>query len=152
MASLNKVFLMGNLTKNPELRYTPGNVAVCEFSIAINRNIPLQNGQQKTETTFVPIQVWGKNAETVSRFLQKGSSVLIDGSLKYESWEKDGKQYNKILVIGNSVQFLNKSSGTNKPDKGQNDHEHKYNEQDAEPPYQQPPEVYEPDDTEPPPF
>ena len=94
---------MGNLTKNPELRYTPANVAVCEFSIAINRDIPLQNGQQKTETTFVPIQVWGKNAEPVSRFLQKGSSVLIDGSLKYESWEKDGRQCNKILVIGNSL-------------------------------------------------
>ena len=89
-ASLNKVLLMGNLTREPELRYTPGtNSAVCEFGIAINRRF-IQNGQEKDETCFLDIVVWGKQAESCSRFLQKGASVFIEGRLVYDTWtEKD---------------------------------------------------------------
>jgi len=91
MASLNKVFLMGNLTRDPELRYIPGtNSAVCEFGIAVNRRFMQAGGQEKDETCFVEIVVWGKQAESCSRFLQKGASVLIEGRLVYDQWvERD---------------------------------------------------------------
>jgi len=107
-ASLNKVFLMGNLTRNPELRTVPGNNAsVCEFGIAINRRF-IQNGQEKDETCFLDIVVWGKQAESCSRFLQKGSSVFIEGRLTYETWtERDSqKKRSRIRVTAERVQFL----------------------------------------------
>lgn len=106
MASLNKVFLMGNLTRNPELRYTPANVAVCEFSIAINRRFIQANGQEKSETCFVDIIVWGKQAENCSRFLEKGSAVFIEGELKYDQWEKDGRRNSRLVVVAGLVQFI----------------------------------------------
>ena len=91
MASLNKVLLIGNLTRDPELRYlTGGNSAVCEFGIAINRRFMQASGQEKDETCFLEIVVWGKQAETCSRFLQKVSTVFIEGRLVYDQWtEKD---------------------------------------------------------------
>ena len=107
-ASLNKVLLMGNLTREPELRYTPGtNSAVCEFGIAINRRF-IQNGQEKDETCFLDIVVWGKQAESCSRFLQKGASVFIEGRLVYDTWtEKDTqKKRSRIRVTAERVQFL----------------------------------------------
>lgn len=107
-ASLNKVFLMGNLTREPELRYTPGsNFAVCEFGLAINRHYT-QNGQEKDETCFLDIVVWGKQAESCSRFLQKGSSVFIEGRLSFEQWvEKDTqRKRSRIRVTAERVQFL----------------------------------------------
>ena len=85
MASLNKVLLIGNLTRDPELRYlTGGNSAVCEFGIAINRRFMQNGGQEKEETCFLEIVVWGKQAETCSRFLQKGSTIFIEGRLVYD--------------------------------------------------------------------
>lgn len=110
-ASLNKVLLMGNLTREPELRYTPGtNSAVCEFGIAINRRF-IQNGQEKDETCFLDIVVWGKQAESCSRFLQKGSSVFIEGRLVYDTWtEKETqKKRSRIRITAERVQFLNGS-------------------------------------------
>ena len=112
-ASLNKVLLMGNLTREPELRYTPGtNAAVCEFGIAINRRF-IQNGQEKDETCFLDIVVWGKQAESCSRFLQKGASVFIEGRLVYDTWtEKDTqKKRSRIRVTAERVQFLNQQGG-----------------------------------------
>lgn len=108
-AFLNKVLLMGNLTRDPELRYTPGtNSAVCEFGIAINRRF-IQNGQEKDETCFLDIVVWGKQAESCSRFLQKGASVFIEGRLVYDTWtEKDTqKKRSRIRINADRVQFLN---------------------------------------------
>lgn len=117
-ASLNKVLLMGNLTREPELRYTPGtNSAVCEFGIAINRRF-IQNGQEKDETCFLDIVVWGKQAESCSRFLQKGASVFIEGRLVYDTWtEKDTqKKRSRIRVTAERVQFLNQQQGGRRED------------------------------------
>ncbi len=110
MPSLNKVFLMGNLTRDPELRYIPGsNSAVCEFGIAINRRFVQAGGQEKDETCFLEIVVWGKQAETSARFLQKGASVFIEGRLVYEQWtERDSqKKRSRIRVNADRIQFLN---------------------------------------------
>ena len=109
MASLNKVLLIGNLTRDPELRYlTGGNSAVCEFGIAINRRFMQASGQEKDETCFLEIVVWGKQAETCSRFLQKGSTVFIEGRLVYDQWtEKDTqKKRSRVRVTAERVQFL----------------------------------------------
>ena len=108
MASLNKVFLMGNLTRDPELRYIPGtNSAVCEFGIAVNRRFMQAGGQEKDETCFVEIVVWGKQAESCSRYLQKGASVLIEGRLVYDQWvERDTqKKRSRLRVTAERVQF-----------------------------------------------
>ena len=108
MASLNKVFLMGNLTRDPELRYIPGtNSAVCEFGIAVNRRFVQAGGQEKDETCFVEIVVWGKQAESCSRYLQKGASVLIEGRLVYDQWvERDTqKKRSRLRVTAERVQF-----------------------------------------------
>ena len=109
MASLNKVLLIGNLTRDPELRYlTGGNSAVCEFGIAINRRFMQASGPEKDETCFLEIVVWGKQAETCSRFLQKGSTVFIEGRLVYDQWtEKDSqKKRSRVRVTAERVQFL----------------------------------------------
>lgn len=116
-AYLNKVFLMGNLTREPELRYTPGtNSAVCEFGIAVNRRF-IQNGQEKDETCFVDIVAWGKQAETCSRFLQKGSGALVEGRLVFDQWvEKDTqKKRSRIRVTAEHVQFLNSARRDDAP-------------------------------------
>ena len=109
-ASLNKVLLIGNLTRNPEIRYTPCGSAVCEFGIAINRRFMQANGQEKEETCFVDITVWGKQAESSSRFLQKGSSVLVEGRLVYDQWtEKEtGNKRSRLRVYAERVQFLDR--------------------------------------------
>ena len=109
MASFNKVLLMGNLTREPDLRYTSGNsVAVCEFGIAINRRFTQGDGQAKDETCFVDIVVWGKQGESCQRFLKKGASVFIEGRLVYEQWaERDTqKRRSRLRVTAERVQFL----------------------------------------------
>jgi len=110
MASLNKVLLMGNLTRNPEIRYTPGGSAVCEFGMAVNRRFMQANGQEKDETCFVDITVWGKQAESSSRFLQKGSSVFVEGRLVYDQWtEKEtGNKRSRLRIYAERVQFLDR--------------------------------------------
>ncbi len=108
MPSLNRVLLMGNLTRDPELRYTPGGSAVCELGLAVNRRFTQGNGEVKDETTFVDIVVWGKQAETAQRYLQKGAGVFVEGRLVYETWtEKDTqKKRSRIRVVAERLQFL----------------------------------------------
>jgi single-strand DNA-binding protein len=107
MASLNKVILIGNLTREPELRYTSSGTAVCEFGLAVNRRFT-QNGQPQEETTFVDIVVWSKSAESCGRFLSKGSQAMIEGRLKLEQWEdqQTGQRRQKLNVVAENVQFL----------------------------------------------
>ena len=127
MASLNKVLLMGNLTRNPEIRYTPGGSAVCEFGMAINRRFMQANGQEKEETCFVDITVWGKQAESTSRFVQKGSSVFIEGRLVFDQWEEKetGNKRSRLRIYAERVQFLDRRDGgsgaprTDMPEGGQ---------------------------------
>jgi single-strand DNA-binding protein len=108
MAYLNKVLLIGNLTKDPELRYTASGTAVCDFSLAVNR-VYTSNGEKKEETCFIDINVWGRQAESVSKYLHKGSSAFIEGRLQLDQWEdKETRQKrSRIKVVADRVQFLN---------------------------------------------
>ncbi|MBI5124371.1 MAG: single-stranded DNA-binding protein [Candidatus Omnitrophica bacterium] len=122
MASLNKVFLMGNLTRDPELRYVPSGTAVATFTIAINRVYTSQAGEKKEEVSFVRVVVWGRRAEVSGEYLSKGSPVFVEGRLQSRSWEgQDGQKRNTIEVIADNVQFLRGAGGAGKaaPDAGQ---------------------------------
>ena len=109
MASLNKVFLIGNLTRDPEVRYTPSGAAVCEFGLAVNRKYTANN-QEHNETCFVEIVVWGKQAESCGRYLEKGAPALIEGRLKFDQWQdkNSGAKRSKLQVVAERVQFLSR--------------------------------------------
>ncbi|MFH1956931.1 MAG: single-stranded DNA-binding protein [bacterium] len=111
MANFNKVMLMGNLTRDPEKRYTKGDQPVARFSVACNRTYTdRQTGEKKQMVSFVPVVVWGKQAENCSQYLQKGSPVFIEGRLQSRSWEtSDGQKRNTLEVIASAVQFLNRA-------------------------------------------
>jgi len=109
MANLNRVLLIGNLTRDPELRYVPSGTAVTNFSIAVNRLYTAQSGEKKKETCFIRVVVWGKMAEICGEYIGKGSSVFVEGRLQSRSWEtSDGQKRNTIEVVANSVQFLDR--------------------------------------------
>jgi single-strand DNA-binding protein len=101
----SKVILIGRLTKDPELRYTPKGTPVASFSLAINYRYK-QNDERKDETTFIDIVVFGKPAEFCGQYLNKGSAVIVDGRLQQRRWESDGQQKSKIEVVAQSVNFL----------------------------------------------
>ena len=107
MASLNKVLLMGNVTRDPELKYIPNGSAVTSFTVAMNRSYKLQTGEKKEETAFVRVVVWGRQAETCNDYLKKGRAVFVEGRLQSRSWETpDGQKRSTLEVIANNVQFL----------------------------------------------
>jgi len=107
MASLNKVFLIGNLTRPPELRYTPTGTAVSDLRLAVNRNYTTQGGDKREETCFLTVVVWGKQAEACSEYLDKGSPVMIEGRLQTRDWEtKDGQKRTVVEVVAERVQFM----------------------------------------------
>jgi single-strand DNA-binding protein len=108
MANLNKVLLMGNLTRDPEVRYTPKGTAVTELGIAVNRIYTGENGEKREEVTFVDVTVWGRTAENVGEYLKKGRPVFIEGRLQLDSWEdkQSGQKRNKLKVVADNVQFL----------------------------------------------
>src|SRR6266571_4657677 len=110
MASLNKVFLIGNLTKPPELRYTPSGTAVADLRLAVNRNYTTQGGEKREETCFLTVVVWGKQAESCGEYLDKGSPILVEGRLQTREWEaKDGGKRNVVEVVAERVQFMGRS-------------------------------------------
>jgi len=113
MANLNKVLLMGNLTRDPEVRYTPKGTAVAELGIAVNRIYSGENGEKREETTFVDVTVWGRTAENVGEYLKKGRPVFIEGRLQLDSWEdkQSGQKRNKLKVVADNVQFLGSRGG-----------------------------------------
>ena len=107
MASLNKVFLIGNLTRDPELRYTPNGTAVTNLRIAVNRQFKDRAGELKKETCFLTVVVWDKQAEASSQFLQKGRPVFVEGKLQSRSWEDaSGQKRNVLEVRADRIQFL----------------------------------------------
>lgn len=107
MASLNKVFLIGNLTKDPELRYTPNGTAVANLRIAVNRRFKDRTGELKEDTCFVTITAWDKQAEICNQYLQKGRPIFVEGILQSRSWETpDGQKRSTIDVRAERVQFL----------------------------------------------
>ena len=106
MASLNKVFLIGNLTRDPELRYAPSGAPVATFGLAVNRRFVTQHGERKDEVCFVRVVVFGKQAESCSQHLNKGRLVFIEGRLQYRAWEQEGQRRSTLDVIADRVQFL----------------------------------------------
>src|SRR5579864_898651 len=108
MASFNKVILLGNLTRDPELRYTPQGSAVCEFALALNYQYTnKQTGQKVEEVSFIDIVAWGKTGEICAEYLKKGRQVMIEGRLKQDRWEaQDGKKMSKVRVTAENVQFV----------------------------------------------
>ena len=107
MANLNKVFLMGNLTRDPQLSYLPSQTPVAEFGLAVNRRWNGQDGQPREETTFVDIVAYGRQAETISKYLKKGRPFFVEGRLKLDQWEaQDGTKRSKMRVILEGFQFI----------------------------------------------
>ncbi|MBI5380323.1 MAG: single-stranded DNA-binding protein [Opitutae bacterium] len=113
MASLNKVFLIGNLTRDPELRVTPKGTAICQFGLAVNRQYKDESGATRDETTFVDIEAWGKQGELVSKYLTKGSPCFVEGRLRLDQWEDktSGQKRNRLKIVLDNVQFLGRPGG-----------------------------------------
>ena len=105
MASFNKVMLMGNLTRDPELRFTANGSAVASFGLAVNRKFK-HGDEWKDDVCFVDITVWGKQGENCAEYLSKGRPAFIEGYLKFSTWESEGQKKNKLEVVANTVQFL----------------------------------------------
>ena len=106
MASFNKVILVGNLTRDIEIRQIGGGSSVCDLGLAVNDRKKTQSGEWVDETTFVDVTLWNKTAEIAVQYLGKGSPVLIEGKLKLESWETDGQKRTKLKVVGERMQML----------------------------------------------
>lgn len=106
MASLNKVLMIGNLTRDPELRYVPSGAPVATFGLAVNRTFVTQHGDKKDEVCFVRIVVFGKQAESCSQYLTKGRPVFVEGRLRYRAWEQDGQKRSTLDIVADRVQFL----------------------------------------------
>lgn len=107
MANFNKVILMGNLTRDPDLRYTPSGAPVCNFDLAVNRSYTTQSGEKRDEVCYITIVVWGKQAESCGEYLRKGRPVLVEGHLQQRSWETpDGQKRSKYEVVAERVVFI----------------------------------------------
>jgi len=119
MPNLNKVMLMGNLTRDPEPRYTPKGVAIAEIGLAINRRWKTEGGEVKEEVTFVDVTFWGKQAETINTYCKKGHPIYVEGRLHLDSWDdKDtGKKQYRLRVVGEGFQFLPTGDKSEKPEK-----------------------------------
>ena len=108
MASFNKVILMGNLTRDPELRYTPKGMAIAKIGLAVNRNWTNEAGEKKEEVTFVDVDVFGRTAENVGQYMRKGRPIMIEGRLRLDQWDdkQTGQKRSKLGVVAETVQFL----------------------------------------------
>jgi len=119
VANANKVILIGNITRDLELRYTPNGQAVVDFSIAVNRKFKDQSGQTQERADFIPVEAWGRQAEIIKQYLSKGSSIYIEGRLQQDSWEDktDGTKKSKLKVVAQQVQFLDRAKNQETADK-----------------------------------
>lgn len=113
MASFNKVIIAGNLTRDPELRYTPKGTAVARITLAVNRTYAGEDGQRKEEVSYIDVDVWGRQAETIGQYMKKGRPLLVEGRLKLDSWEdKNTKQkMSKLKVVLESFAFIDSNRG-----------------------------------------
>ena len=113
MASFNKVILMGNLTRDPELRYTPKGTAIAKIGLAVNRVWTNEAGEKKEEVTFVDVDVFGRTAENVGQYMRKGRPILVEGRLKLDQWDdkQTGQKRSRLGVIADTVQFLGGAPG-----------------------------------------
>ena len=113
MASFNKVFLMGNLTRDVQLKYLPSQTAVAEFGLACNRKFRTANGEDREEVTFVDVTAFGKQAEVLNQYMTKGKPIFIEGRLKYDQWEdkNGGGKRSKLTVVVDNFQFIGAPGG-----------------------------------------
>ena len=113
MASFNKVIVLGNLTRDPEVRYTPKGSAVCDLGIAVNRVYTTEGGERREEVTFVDVVLWARLAEIAGEYLRKGRPVFIEGRLQMDSWDdkQTGQKRTKLRVVGESMQLLGSRPG-----------------------------------------
>lgn len=113
MSSYNKVILMGNLTRKPEVRFTPGGMAICKVGMAVNRRFKDQTGNWKEEPTFVDVTIFGKRGEAFAKFHDKGKPAFIEGELRLDQWEdkQSGEKRSKLYVVGNEWQFVGSGGG-----------------------------------------
>ncbi len=139
MPNLNKVQLMGNLTRDPEVRYTPKGTAVVDIGMAINRYFTLDDGEKREETVFVDITLWGRQAEIVGQYTRKGRPLFVEGRLQLDTWDdkQSGQKRSKLKVVGDSIQLLgskeeNGGGGGQQPQQQQTQQQ-----QYSEPPQQQ---------------
>ena len=119
MPNFNKVLLMGNLTRDPELRVTPKGTSVCQFGMAVNRVFRGENGETQEETTFVDVEAWGRQAEVISKYVTKGNPLFVEGRLKFDSWEsKTGEKRSKLKVVVENMQLMGGRGGEGQPGGG----------------------------------
>ena len=114
MASFNKVILVGNLTRDPELRYTPKGTAIAKIGLAVNRVWTNEAGEKKEEVTFVDVDVFGRTAENVGQYMRKGRPILVEGRLRLDQWDdkQTGQKKSKLGVVAETVQFLGSPAGS----------------------------------------
>ena len=107
MKNLNKVMIIGNLTRDPEIKETPKGATVAELGVAVNRSLPADNGERREETTYIDVVLWNKLAELAGKFLQKGRSIYVEGRLQTDTWEdrETGKKRSKTKVVGERMEF-----------------------------------------------
>ena len=119
-ASFNKVILVGNLTRDPEVRYTPKGSAVCDLGLAVNRQYSLEGGEKREEVTYVDVVLWARLAEIAGEYLKKGRPVLIEGRLQLDSWDdkQSGQKRSKLRVVGETMQLLGGRPGGGEGDEG----------------------------------
>jgi single-strand DNA-binding protein len=108
MANLNKVLLLGNVTRDPEVRYTPKGSAVCDLGVAVNRAYTTESGEKREEVTFVDVTLWGRTAEVASEYLKKGRPVFIEGRLQMDTWDdkQTGQKRTRLRVVAENMQLL----------------------------------------------
>ena len=108
MANLNKVLLLGNVTRDPEIRYTPKGSAVCDLGVAVNRAYTTDSGEKREEVTFVDVTLWGRTAEVASEYLKKGRPVFVEGRLQMDTWDdkQTGQKRTRLRVVAENMQLL----------------------------------------------
>ena len=113
MANLNKVMLIGNCTRDPEIRYTPKGTAVAEIGLAVNRFSTNEQGERREETTFIDVTLWGRQAEIAGEYLKKGRPVFVEGRLQLDTWDdkQSGQKRSKLKVVGENIQLLGSRDG-----------------------------------------
>ena len=113
MPNLNKVLLMGNLTRDPEIKYTPKGTAIANFGLAVNRVYSTDGGEKKEEVTFIDLEAWGRTAEVIGEYFKKGRPIFIEGRLKLDQWDdkQSGKKMSKLRVVVDSFEFIGPREG-----------------------------------------
>jgi single-strand DNA-binding protein len=117
MANLNKVMLIGNLTRDPEIKYTPKGTAIADIGLAVNRNYTTESGEKREEVTFIDVTLWGRVAEIVGEYCKKGRPLFVEGRLQLDTWDdkQTGQKRSKLKVVGDQIQLLGSREGGGAP-------------------------------------